>query len=116
MDPVAPEQPSSWLSPEARPGTSSVLPCSSSSRGFRASTRPGAIHFSVRVVQGIGPVRLGELGIGDRGLEPPVVRLASYSKYPTRDRDGDGVSGYLARWRVPALPGRLAGASYGVAR
>ncbi|WP_374703539.1 hypothetical protein, partial [Corynebacterium xerosis] len=26
-------------------GTSSVLPCSSSSRGFRASTRPGAIHF-----------------------------------------------------------------------
>src|SRR5699024_10004090 len=44
MDPVAPEQPSSWLSPEARPGTSSGLPCSSSSRGFRASTRPGAIH------------------------------------------------------------------------
>src|SRR5699024_2122968 len=46
MDPVAPDQPSSWLSPEARPGTSSVLPCSSSSRGFRASTRPGAIQFS----------------------------------------------------------------------
>src|SRR5699024_1385011 len=44
MDLVAPEQPSSWLSPEARPGTSSVLPCSSSSRGFRASTRPGAIQ------------------------------------------------------------------------
>ncbi|HJC28340.1 MAG TPA: hypothetical protein H9759_02990, partial [Candidatus Dietzia intestinipullorum] len=47
MDPVAPEQPSSWLSPEARPGTSSVLPCSSSSRGFRASTRPGAIQSAV---------------------------------------------------------------------
>src|SRR5699024_5653726 len=45
-DPVAPEQPSSWLSPEARPGTSSVLPCSSSSRGFRASTRPGAIQVA----------------------------------------------------------------------
>ena len=38
------ELPSLWLSPEARRGTSSVLPCSSSSRGFRASTRPGAIH------------------------------------------------------------------------
>src|SRR5699024_9131325 len=35
---------SSWLSPEAHRGTSSVLPCSSSSRGIRASTRPGAIH------------------------------------------------------------------------
>src|SRR5699024_3090116 len=38
--------------------------------------------FSVRVEQGIGPVRLGEFGIGDRALEPPVVRLTSYSKYP----------------------------------
>src|SRR5699024_7071956 len=59
MDPVAPEQPSSWLFPEARPGTSSVLPCSSSSRGFRASTRPGAI-------QGVWPAgyRIGLL----RGL------------------------------------------------
>lgn len=37
-------RPSSWRSSEARPGTSSVLPCSSSSRGVRASTRPGAIQ------------------------------------------------------------------------
>src|SRR5699024_8043726 len=116
MDPVAPEQPSSWLSPEARPGTSSVLPCSSSSRGFRASTRPGAIHFSVRVEQGIGPVRLGEFGIGDRALEPPVVRLTSYSKYPTRHRDGDAVSGELAHERVPPCAGTLAWDRYAAAR
>src|SRR5699024_3802120 len=45
MDRAVTELPSSWLSPEARRGTSSVLPCSSSSRGFRASTRPGAIHL-----------------------------------------------------------------------
>src|SRR5699024_4317942 len=44
-DPAGHPQPSSWPSPEAHRGTSSVLPCSSSSRGFRASTRPGAIQF-----------------------------------------------------------------------
>ena len=44
MDRAVTELPSLWLSPEARRGTSSVLPCSSSSRGFRASTRPGAIQ------------------------------------------------------------------------
>ncbi|WP_259793564.1 group II intron maturase-specific domain-containing protein [Brevibacterium luteolum] len=45
MDRAVTELPSLWLSPEARRGTSSVLPCSSSSRGFRASTRPGAIQL-----------------------------------------------------------------------
>src|SRR5699024_11719699 len=37
--------PSAWPSPEAHRGTCPVLPCSSSSRGIRASTRPGAIHL-----------------------------------------------------------------------
>ncbi|MGO1355032.1 MAG: dihydrofolate reductase family protein [Brachybacterium tyrofermentans] len=50
MDRAVTELPSSWLSPEARRGTSSVLPCSSSSRGFRASTRPGAIQLAKYVV------------------------------------------------------------------
>src|SRR5699024_8758793 len=45
---------SSWLSPEAHRGTSSVLPCSSSSRGFRASTRPGAIHIASFVLAVVG--------------------------------------------------------------
>src|SRR5699024_2492081 len=72
--------------------------------------------FSVRVEQGIGPVRLGEFGIGDRALEPPVVRLTSYSKYPTRHRDGDAVSGELAHERVPPFPGRFAWDRYAAAR
>src|SRR5699024_2493741 len=48
-DPAGHPQPSSWPSPDAHRGPSSVLPCSSSSRGFRASTRPGAIHRPVSV-------------------------------------------------------------------
>src|SRR5699024_11512446 len=38
--------------------------------------------FAVGVEQGVGAVCLGEFGIGDRVLEPSVVGLTSYSKYP----------------------------------
>src|SRR5690625_3045413 len=62
----------------------------------------------VGVEQGVGPVGLGQFGIGDRVLEPPVVGLTSYSKYPARHRDGDAVSGELAHERVPPFPGRFA--------
>lgn len=103
MDPVAPEQPSSWLSPEARPGTSSVLPCSSSSRGIRASTRPGAIQVVVKATAtmchlGRGAHLPGEPSLGSLCREMPwrgsdhvsfggVGRLGKFSpavNHPTR--------------------------------
>src|SRR5699024_8895257 len=72
--------------------------------------------FAVGIEQGVGPVRLGQFGLGDRVLEPPVVGLASYSKYPARHRDSDAVLGELARVRVPPFPGRLAWDRYAAAR
>jgi len=44
----------------------------------------------VRVEQGIGPIRRGELGGGDRLTPPPVVRLTRELKRPFRFKWGFG--------------------------
>ena len=60
------------------------------------------------VEQGVRPIRLDELGVGDRVGQPPVVGLASKLHYPTRHRDGNPVRGQLAHERVEPFPGRFA--------
>ena len=40
--------------------------------------------LAVGIEQGIRPIRRGQLGIGDRAGQPPVVGLARELKYPTR--------------------------------
>ena len=53
---------------------------------------PGASVVAVRVEHGVRPIRLDELGMGDRVGEPPVVGLARKLQYPARHRDGDPVA------------------------
>ncbi|WP_161628463.1 hypothetical protein [Rhodococcus ruber] len=50
---------------------------------------------TVGVEQGVRPVRLLELGVGDRVLEPSVVGLEGELEDPARHRDGDPVRGEL---------------------
>jgi Protein of unknown function (DUF2699). len=63
---------------------------------------------AVGVKERIGAVGSGEFRIGDRTVEPPVVRLASELQYPTRHHDGDPVGGELCHERVEPFPGRFA--------
>lgn len=56
--------------------------------------------IAVRVEQGVGQMRVGALDIGDRALQPAVVRLASDVEPPARHRDGDAVDRQLADERV----------------
>ena len=60
------------------------------------------------VEQGVRPVRLGQLGSGDRVRQPPVVGLAGELEHPARHRDGDPVGGELFHERVEPFPGRFA--------
>jgi hypothetical protein len=62
----------------------------------------------VRVVDRAREVRLGELTVGDRRLEPPVVGLAGETEYPTHHHDGDPVIGQVAHERVHHPFGRFA--------
>jgi hypothetical protein len=48
--------------------------------------------------------------------EPPVVRLASDPRYPTRHGHGDPLCGQLAHERVEPFPGRFACDRYAAAR
>jgi hypothetical protein len=60
------------------------------------------------VEQGVGPVSLLGLGVGDRTGKPAVIGLAGELEDPTRHRDGDPVGGELLHERVEPFPGRLA--------
>jgi hypothetical protein len=54
----------------------------------------------MRVEQGVGPMGLRELGVGDRGGPPAVVRLAGELEYPTRHRHRNPLGSELVHERV----------------
>ena len=64
--------------------------------------------ITMSVVDGIGQPRLIELGVAERGLEPPVVLLTAQPKHPARNRDRDGVGRQLAYYREEPFGSRLA--------
>ena len=63
---------------------------------------------AMRVADRVGEVGLVKLTVGDRRVEPPVVGLASETKYPTRHHDGDPIRGELTYERVHHPLGMLA--------
>ncbi len=74
---------------------------------------------AVRVEQGSCPVCLGQLGVGDRRGQPPVVGLAGQPEHPARHRHrhpvrGSG-GGQLADERVHHFAGRFACDRYAAA-
>ena len=60
------------------------------------------------IQEGVGAIRLDQLGLGDLLFPPAVVGLAGELQDPQGHRDGDPVSGELAHERVEPFPGRFA--------
>ena len=63
---------------------------------------------TVRVEERVGPVGLGQFGVGDGMFEPAVIGLAGELQDPHRHRDRNSVGGELTHERVEPFPGRLA--------
>ena len=64
--------------------------------------------IQVGVEQGVRPIGLDQLGLGDLLFPPAVVRLAGELQDPQGHRDRDPVTGELAHERVEPFPGRFA--------
>ena len=62
--------------------------------------------LQVCIEQGVCPVGLLQLSMGDGVVEPTVVGLTSDLSYPARDRDRNTVSNKLAHERVDPFPGK----------
>src|SRR5699024_1730396 len=71
---------------------------------------------SVGVEEGVGPIRFGDVGFGNRCFQPPVVGLAGELQNPARHRNGDSVGGELSHERVEPFDGRFACDRYAAAR
>ena len=63
---------------------------------------------TVRVEQGVRPIRLDQFRRGDLLFPPALVGLAGELQDPQGHRDGDPVSGELAHERVEPCDGRFA--------
>ncbi len=96
--------------------------------GHRLTGRPGFVEeeavaelrvVAARVEQGVGPVCLGRLGVGDRRGQPPVVGLAGQPEHPARHRHRHPVrgigGGQLADEQVHHFAGRFACDRYAAA-
>lgn len=70
----------------------------------------------MRIEQRIRTVRLNDLGIADRAVQPPVVPLAGELEDPARHRDGNPVHSELFHERVVPFPGKFACDRYAAAR
>src|SRR5699024_9609922 len=70
----------------------------------------------MRIEQRVGPIRLGQFGIGDRTAQPAVVGLAGELEHPARHRYGNPVGGELSYERVEPFDGRFACDRYAAAR
>jgi hypothetical protein len=55
------------------------------------------------IEQGVGPIRPGDLSVGDRIGQPAVAGLAGELEYPARHRHGHPVGGELRHERVNAF-------------
>ena len=72
--------------------------------------------ITVGIKEGVGPIRLGDIGFGNRCFQPPVVGLAGELQNPARHRNGDSVGGELSHERVEPFDGRFACDRYAAAR
>lgn len=64
--------------------------------------------IAVGVEQGVRPIGLDQLGLGDLLFPPAVVGLAGELQDPQGHRNGDPVGSELAHERVEDFPGRFA--------
>ena len=68
------------------------------------------------IKQCVGPICLGDLGVGHGIGQPSVVRLTGERDYPARHHHGIPVNCELLHERMEDLPGRLACDRYAAVR